>query len=137
MIITRRFFSVRSFLVLALALILSVATYGFAANNTVGDSSAGDGTGTVSGYTVTVVSYQLNATNPSEIDGVTVSIPVSGTQVAPKTVAVQFQDASTASPTPLGGWYSCTAATATYNCTASGAKATVKPTAQLRVVAAQ
>lgn len=141
MIITRRFFSVRSFLVLVLALILSVATYGFAANNTVANSSAGDGIGTVSGYSVSVVSYTLNSTDPSQIDGVSVEMTLAASQVAPKTVAVQFVDVANV---PLGGWYNCTAGTTAatnpgYNCTiaASATKATVKPATQIRVVAAQ
>lgn len=136
MFITRRFFSFRSFLVLALALILSVAAYGFAADNTVGGSSAGDGVGTVSGYTVSVVSYALNATDPTQIDGVTVSMTLAAGQVAPKTVAIQFQDTSTTPATVLGGWYTCTGS-GSYSCTASGVKAMVKPTSQIRVVAAQ
>ncbi len=134
MIITRRFFSVRTFLVLALALILSVATYGFAANNTVDASSAGDGSAAVSGYTVSNVKYVLDTAEPGLIDSVTFSITLAAGQTVPGTVKVQFQDASAVGVAP---WYTCTGTSPNYTCTAGASKAPVKTTTNLRVVAAQ
>ena len=46
----------------AAAVILGTIGFGFAAANTVPASSAGDGSGAISGYTVSVVAYGLNAT---------------------------------------------------------------------------
>ena len=49
-------------------------SYAFTASNTVPSTQAGQGTGTVSGYTVSSVAYSLNASTPSNIDAVTFSI---------------------------------------------------------------
>ena len=69
----------------AVALIFATAAYGFAASNTVPTSNAGDGSGTISGYTVSAVHYTLNATNPANIDTVTFTvapaIPATGSVV--------------------------------------------------------
>lgn len=134
MFITRRFFSARTFLVLALALILSVATYGFAATNTVPDSSAGDGSGAISGYTITNVRYGLNATEPGLIDRVTFTMVGAN---PPTTTKVQFLDGTTPTPTMVGSLYDCTLASGSYTCTPTGTAATVATVKNLRVVAAQ
>ena len=65
-----RSYKVRSFGMLALILILAAAIDGFAAANTVPDSGAGDGEGTIYGYEVTNIEYTLNATDPGNIDSV-------------------------------------------------------------------
>ena len=79
----RRLFSFRTTTAILLALILSAVAYGFAAANTVPDSKAGDGSGAVSGYTISAIHYILDATTPSEIDTVTfttdVAVPATGT----------------------------------------------------------
>jgi len=54
--------------------IMAAAVYGFAAANTVPTSKAGDGAGVVSGYTVSSIHYNLNATNPRNIDSVTFNL---------------------------------------------------------------
>jgi hypothetical protein len=73
----------RWFVMFALALTLGTAAYGFAASNTVPTSNAGDGSATISGYTVSAVHYTLNATNPANIDSVSFTIapamPAGGT----------------------------------------------------------
>ena len=84
---------------LGLGAIVAVATAGFAAANTVPASQASDGAGAVSGYTVSVVHYNLNATNPGLIDSFTftaVPAPPAGSTIRAKLVA--------ASST----WISCT-----------------------------
>ncbi len=48
--------------------------YAFTAANTVPNSNAGSGAGTVSGYTVTNVHYALNATTPVNIDSLTFTV---------------------------------------------------------------
>ena len=134
MIITRRFFSVRTFLVLVLALILSVATYGFAADNIVPASSAGDGRGDVSGYTVTEVKYVLDTVDPGIINQVTFKL--TGTN-PPTTTKVQFLNDTTPTATAVGSLYDCTLGAGVYTCSTTGTKATVQPVKSLRVVAAQ
>jgi hypothetical protein len=73
----------RLLVLFALMLILATAAYGFAASNTVPGTNAGDGSATISGYTVSAVHYTLNATNPANIDSVSFTvapaIPAGGT----------------------------------------------------------
>jgi hypothetical protein len=61
----------RRALVLALlVLVVAAAAYAFTAANTVPPSKAGDGSGAITGYTVSNVEYNLDATNPQLIDSV-------------------------------------------------------------------
>ncbi|MDH4103458.1 MAG: hypothetical protein OEW52_08820 [Thermoleophilia bacterium] len=60
----------RLVLVIAAAAALAFAAYAFTAANTVPGSSAGDGAGVISGYTVSNIAYQLEAGNPANIDSV-------------------------------------------------------------------
>ncbi|MBL8088722.1 MAG: hypothetical protein KF758_00985 [Anaerolineales bacterium] len=100
---------------------ISAAAYAFAAANTVPDTRAGDGTGTVSGYTVTSVQYTLNGTNPSTLDSVSFDLGAAAVQVEVQLVA-------------SGSWYSCTLDTGTvWECDTTGL--TVSSIDQLRVVA--
>ena len=65
------------------ALAIGGGAYAFTASNTVPASTAGAGSGAVSGYTVTNLHYTLNATSPSNIDSLTFtispSVPSTGT----------------------------------------------------------
>ena len=69
-----RFLRPRTLLAVLLVLILSVAVYGFAAANVVPGSSAGDGSGAISGYTISNIHYALNPANPGNIQTVTFTI---------------------------------------------------------------
>lgn len=79
----RRLINYRTTTALLIALILSAIAYGFAAANTVPTSKAGDGTGLVSGYTISNIHYTLNASDPTKIASVTfdtdVAVPAGGT----------------------------------------------------------
>ncbi len=117
----------RQLWVFLFALFSLVLVYAFAAQNTVGSSLAGDGSGSVTGYTVTNIRYQLSTTNPYQI------------------AAVQFDLSATATEVyaALGDgnnwiWSSqCTSSGAnTWTCTFSNG-VSVQPVTQLRVVAAQ
>ena len=57
--------------VLAAVAIFSVGGAAFSAANTVPTSSVGEGSGTISGYTITAVVYTLNGTDRSNIDTLT------------------------------------------------------------------
>lgn len=123
---TRR--STRLTLVLALAVLLAVAVYGFAASNTVPTGQVGDGAGAISGYTVSAVTYTLNSTNPSSLDEVHFVLSASASTVKVKLVSA----GST--------WYTCALDTATtgepndWECDTTGA--TVAASNELKVVAA-
>lgn len=71
----------RVFAGVLLALVLAAAAYGFAAANTVPDSRAGDGQGTVSGYAVSNIRYTLDTNNPSLVSGVSFDLDASASQV--------------------------------------------------------
>ena len=68
--------------VLLIVLVLSMSIYAFAAANTVPASSAGDGSGAISGYTISAIHYGLNATNPGNVDSVTFTLSAARTSAA-------------------------------------------------------
>jgi hypothetical protein len=109
--------------VLVLAGAIVAGTFAFTAANTVPGTHAGDGSGVVSGYTVTNVHYNLNA-NPVTIDSV--AFTVDAIPPAGSTMKVQL--------VPAGTWYDCTNAAAVLTCTTTGQ--TVVPVTTLRVVIA-
>jgi hypothetical protein len=99
--------NIRLMAIFALALVLAGATYAFAAANTVPASKAGDGSGAISGYTVSTIHYNLSAANPGNIDNITFTLnsaPAVGSTIKIKLVAA----GST--------WYSCTFVTTTVTC---------------------
>jgi hypothetical protein len=131
----------------ALVAALSGAAYAALANNTVGSSNAGEGTGTISGYCINVGKYTLDSSNPPNIQSFVLDFPSSpaggctqGT-TEPTTVVAQFmKDANTTD----GGLYSCAATTAasgdewTFNCTGNGGTlATVAGANSVNVTATQ
>jgi hypothetical protein len=73
--------------ILVVAVALATGAYAFTATNTVPGSSAGSGSGTISGYTVSAIAYQLNATTPSNIDTMTFSLNAAATTVKAKVVS--------------------------------------------------
>lgn len=110
------------FVLVVLVLALSGFTYAFAATNTVPVTKAGDGTGVISGYTITDVVYILDGTTPSNIASVTFTLDASATSAS-----IRLVDG--------GSWYSCTIASGTdVTCTTTGA--TVLSADLLQVVAA-
>jgi hypothetical protein len=127
MSIAASFLRVRFVVMFILALLIAAVAYGFAATNTVPNSNAGDGSGTISGYTITSVHYTLNATNPANIDTVSFTIA----PAVPAGGAVEVKLVST------GTTYStCTVTTGTsVSCTLTGV--TAAAVNELRVIAAQ
>jgi hypothetical protein len=120
----RRRRAIRLSVLLALALLVGVAVYAFAAANTVPATKAGDGSGAISGYTASSVAYTLNSSDPSKIDKVAFTLsPTSTTTVKAKLVS--------------GGtdWYSCTNTAGSVECTTTSPQATVASADQLQVVA--
>jgi len=105
-----------------LALILAAAVYGFAAANTVPDTYAGDGSGTILGYTVSNVAYTLNGDgNPSDIDLVSFTLSAAAGQAF-----VSFDGGAT--------WITCSIAGGT-NVSCGSLNESVTAAASLRVVA--
>jgi hypothetical protein len=101
--------------------------FAFTASNSVGATRAGDGTGAISGFVVSSVKYNLNTTNPSNIDSVTYSLD--STPPAGSTIKTQLS--------PTGSWYTCTNVSTAVTCPVTSPQATVAAASDLRVVIAQ
>jgi hypothetical protein len=117
----------RRYLVAAVAAgILALGAYVFTASNTIPTSNAGSGGNTISGYTVSNVSYTLNATNPQNVDQVAFTISPAGAT----TVKAQLVTGGT--------WYACTNSSGSVTCnTTVGTQATAAAANNLTVVASQ
>ncbi len=112
--------SSRVLLVTLLLFVLAGTTYAFAASNTVPPSYAGDGSGAISGYTVSDIEYSTSGGN---ING------VSFTLNADATIVQASMNGGTLVP--------CTGATTSWTCDFSTSPVTVLAAAALRVVAVQ
>lgn len=116
-------FRTSKLLTVLFVLIFATAAFAFAATNTVPGTYAGEGAAVISGYTVTVVDYNLNATNPSNIDSVDLTLNAAAT-----TVKIGLVNG--------GALYSCSGSGTAWNCdTTVGTQATVSAANQLRVIA--
>jgi hypothetical protein len=105
--------------------LVASGAYAFTASNTVPATSAGSGSGTISGYTASAVSYTLNTANPQNIDAVKFTLDKAAT-----TVKVQLVSA--------GSWYSCTVVTGNnWTCATTAPQVTAAAANQLTVVASQ
>ncbi len=118
--------NIRNLTIFILVLVMASATYAFAAANTVPTSKAGDGSGGITGYTVSAIHYALNAANPATIDAVTFTLdsaPAGGSTIKIKLVGA----GST--------WYTCTNVATAVTCNTTGAPVSTADT--LQVVIAQ
>jgi hypothetical protein len=108
--------------------------YAFTASNTVPATTAGSGSGVVSGYTITNLHYGLNSTTPSNIDSVTFTITpsVPSTSTGKVVIAAAL---STGGPTN----YTCTTDTtgALVTCATVTPQLTAALLTGITVVAAQ
>jgi hypothetical protein len=109
---------------------LSVGSYAFTASLTVPQSAAGEGVGTVNGYTVGTPTYTLNAADPTKVDQVVLN--VSATVTASTTVTVSANGGTT--------WQTCsqgtiTSGAANYTCV-FGTKPTTSAVTTLQVAVA-
>ena len=105
-----------------LVAILSVGAYAFTASNTIPATSAGSGSGAVSGYTASSISYTL-AADPTTVDTITFTI-------SPTTAGTVKVKAGTS-----GSWKSCTNSSGTITCDYSAAPIGLAAIDQLTVVA--
>jgi len=117
----------RVLVVVVLLLVISAATFGFANSNTMPPAYfAGEGDSTVSGYTVTLLNFNLNASNPLQFSTMTFHLdgPAS-------TVYVSLDGAA--------NWISCTPTVAAgetdVSCTLTGVA--VRPVTSLYISAVQ
>jgi hypothetical protein len=104
--------------------VLAAGTYAFTASNTVPATKAGDGSGTISGYTVSDVQYNASSSNPTLLETYSFDLDTTANVVKAKPVAAQST------------YDSCTASGNTWTCTAA-ANTTIASLDQLRVIATQ
>jgi hypothetical protein len=107
------------------AAILASSAYAFTASNTVPGTTAGSGSGAISGYTASAIVYTLNATTPTNVDQVAFTINPTTTS----TVKAQLVAAGT--------WYSCINTAGAVTCATTSPQMTATTATQLTVVAAQ
>lgn len=112
--------------------LVAIATMGIVlastASNTVPESKAGEGQGTITGYDISTVHYQLNTTDPSKIDAVTFKLD--SAPEAGSTIRVKVGSATTT-------WYNCTTVTTAATCPTVSPAATVVLANELKVIVAQ
>ena len=98
-----RLFTFKNIFLLIPTLIVAAGIYAFAAANVVPESGAGDGTGTISGYTITNVTYDTNDDgNPTTLDEVTFDIDPTAGAGTPTEVFVEVVAGT-------DNWFSCAA----------------------------
>ena len=121
----------RTVIVVFALIILSAFVYGFAAANTVPETGAGDGSGTVSGYTISNVSWSLLSSDPSSLSGVDLDVAATAGAGAASDVRITVDGGST--------WVTCTGPSgSTWSCSfATGSEPSVSAVSALQVVAAE
>lgn len=125
----------RLFLLTTLLVLLAVLAYGFAAQNTVPTSYAGDGQAAVSGYHVVNVHYVLDTTTPSQVTGVQFELQ----DANGNTLTAQSVYAAVSANGSSWTWTAAcqqAANSTVWNCT-FGTPQAVQPIAYLRVAASQ
>jgi len=119
------FRSSKMFVVVLMVLVFATAAFAFAATNTVPGTSAGEGAGVVSGYTVTNVQYNLNAITASNIDTVTFTLNAAATTVKVRLVTT-------------GSYYTCSNTSGNnWSCGTTSPQVTVTAANELRVIATE
>ncbi|MGD0878999.1 MAG: hypothetical protein ABSA01_12760 [Anaerolineales bacterium] len=118
--------ALRIFIIVIVVFAFATVAYASAAANTVPTSKAGDGNGVVSGYAVSAIHYNLNATNPTTIDSVTFTLDTA--PAAGGTLKILLVSGGST-------WYGCTFVATAVTCTTTGAP--VSTANSLEVVAAQ
>jgi len=118
------FRSSKLFVVVLVVMVFATAAFAFAASNTVPSTYAGEGASVTSGYTVSAVDYNLNATTASNIDSVTFTLNAAAAVVRIRLV------------TPAGTYYPCTNSSGNdWSCDTTAPQATVDTANELRVIA--
>jgi hypothetical protein len=116
---------IRLLVSLVIIFLLASIAYAYTASNTVPANRAGYGSATISGYVVEDVSYDLSASDPSEIDTVTFSLDAAASTVKIKLVSTG------------NTYFDCTNTSGNnWSCDVSGA-VTILEADELQVVAAQ
>src|SRR5712692_10048361 len=87
--------------IVGLVLGLSASIYAWTANNTANASRAGDGSATISRYTIASIVYTLNSTSPQDLNSVTITLTTTPTAGSKLKLGLAGSSGGTT-------WYSCT-----------------------------
>lgn len=110
--------------VVLVVIAMAASAYAFAAANTVPATKAGDGSGAISGYTVSAIVYNLNSSNPTNLDSVDFTL-----SDAAVTVKIKLVSAGST-------WYNCTVVSGNdWTCNTTSPAQTVTTMDSLEVVA--
>ncbi|TAK14899.1 MAG: hypothetical protein EPO32_00080 [Anaerolineae bacterium] len=125
----RKFMRPRNLLIVSALALLLVTVVAFAAANSVPETGAGDGTGVVSGYTVTAIDWDIQAANPLLVDNVVFTVtPTAGAGNATEVYVTVDAGAN---------WITCTNVLTVWTCDFTATDPTVLSVVALRVVAIQ
>lgn len=120
---------IRVLVVIGVSLLVATTAYAFAATNVVPNTNAGDGFGTISGYTVSSVTYGLNTADPSRLASINMTVTPDNGGAAPASLKVQLVDS--------GAWYDGTKGTGnSWTVNLSAFNVSAQSVTKLRVVAA-
>jgi hypothetical protein len=112
-------------LTLGIVAIIALSAYAFTNNNVVPGSYAGDGSQTISGYTVSNIAYSLNNATPTNLDAVSFTLDAAAGTVKIKVVGG-------------GSWYSCSNTGGNnWSCDTTSPQATVQAANNLEALAVQ
>lgn len=99
----------RSIVLLIVALVFASTAYALAASNTLADAGkAGDGSNSVSGYTVTGVTYNLDAVDPSLIASVEFDLDAAASSVAASLTDASSNETFASACSNSGNHWTCT-----------------------------
>lgn len=110
------------------ASVILMGVSGVTASNAVTPTKAGNGSGAITGFVVSGISYNLNANSPNNINSVTFTLD--SAPPAGSTMRIRLTSAP-------GSWYACSNAGVAVTCATTVPQATVTATDTLRVVIAQ
>jgi hypothetical protein len=118
-------------LALGAILVVSATVYGFAAANTVPETGAGDGSGTVSGYTITNIDWALLSSSPDKLSAVSFDVAATSGAGAAGDVRITVDSGS--------NWITCSGPSGTtWTCSfGTGSEPSVSAVSQLQIVAVE
>jgi len=109
-----RLFSLKNMMLLLPTLVVAASVYAFAAANVVPESGAGDGSGDISGYTTSNITYDTNDDgDPNTLDDVTFDLAATAGAGTPTEVYVEVVSGS-------DNWFTCSGGPTTWTCTITG-----------------
>ena len=116
----------RFLVLLVMAIVLSAATYGFAAANSVPDGVAGEGFGNISGYNISNVVYTLDGSDPTQFASVAFTLDANASDVY-----AGLGDGS------LIYWIDCGGGPLNFTCNLTGSTVSVGDAVELHVSSVQ